>query len=130
MGNDTDGRGSNLQSADNLLLGCGVVVGSCGVAVGTCGAAVGLCGVVAELCGVAAECSTRNQEVPGLSLDIFVLESSKFDIPGAALFARTPRAGVGTTVRNQEETVETDKNPLIPGRIRTHGSRATGRRSN
>ncbi|KAI8521319.1 IQ motif and ankyrin repeat domain-containing protein 1 [Branchiostoma belcheri] len=55
----------------------------------------------------------------------FVLESSDFDIPGAALFARTPRAGVGTTVRNQEETVETDKNPLVPGRIRTHGSRAT-----
>ncbi|KAI8492702.1 beta-galactoside alpha-2,6-sialyltransferase [Branchiostoma belcheri] len=28
-------------------------------------------------------------------------ESSEFDIPGAALFARTPRAGVGTTVRNR-----------------------------
>ncbi|KAI8516523.1 hypothetical protein Bbelb_051040 [Branchiostoma belcheri] len=58
----------------------------------------------------------------------FVLESSEFDIPGAALFARTHRAGVGTSVRNQEETVETDKNPMVPGR--THGSRATGRRSN
>ncbi|KAI8498134.1 hypothetical protein Bbelb_240780 [Branchiostoma belcheri] len=65
MGNDTDGRGSNLKSTDNLLLMCGVAVGSCGVAVGTCGVAVGLCGVVAESCGVAAECSTRNQEVPG-----------------------------------------------------------------
>ncbi|KAI8491265.1 hypothetical protein Bbelb_308980 [Branchiostoma belcheri] len=38
----------------------------------------------------------------------FVLESSEFDIPGAALFARTPRAGIGNHCNKQEEPVKTD----------------------
>ncbi|KAI8493899.1 Casp10p [Branchiostoma belcheri] len=51
--------------------------------------------------GDAAAVVKPGEEPKPIGAHRFVLESSEFDIPGAALFARTPRAGMGTTVRNR-----------------------------
>ncbi|KAI8516709.1 hypothetical protein Bbelb_052900 [Branchiostoma belcheri] len=48
----------------------------------------------------------------------FVLESCEFDIPGAVLFARTPRASVGTTVRIRR--VETERHSWSQARVGTN----------